>query len=55
MSAQAQIERLRSLQEIFNNLVDKTVLMSIDPNTYLPCDESKIDEFIASLPTKEEE
>lgn len=54
MKAQEQIERLKSLQEIFNNLAEKAQIVVIDPDAYMPCDRSKIDEFFDNLPIKEE-
>lgn len=54
MSAQEQVERLKSLQECFNNLAEKAQIVVIDPNAYMPCDRSKIDEFFDNLPIKEE-
>jgi hypothetical protein len=55
MSTQQEIEKLRTLQECFNNLAEKAQIVVIDPNAYMPCDRSKIDEFFDNLPIKEEE
>lgn len=54
MKAQEQIEKLKSLQESFDNLAEKAQIVVIDPNAYMPCDRSKIDEFFDNLPIKEE-
>lgn len=54
MKAQEQVERLRTLQESFDNLAEKAQIVVIDPDAYMPCDLDALDAWWAEQPTDKE-
>lgn len=54
MSAQSEIEKLRTLQESFDNLAEKAQIVVIDPDAYMPCDLDALDAWWAEQPTDKE-